>query len=60
MATKALNLGFDSVVLKIKGLGRGKLTAIRALYKSKLGVTQIIERTPIAHNGCRPPKKRRV
>ena len=60
VATKALNLGFDSVVLKIKGLGRGKLMAIRALYKSKLGVTQLIERTPIAHNGCRPPKKRRV
>ena len=60
VATKALNLGFDTVVLKIKGLGYGKLTAIRALYKSKLNVTQIIERTPIAHNGCRSPKKRRV
>lgn len=60
IATKALNLGFDSVILKIKGLGYGKLTAIRALYKSKLSVTQIIERTPIAHNGCRLPKKRRV
>ena len=42
VATKALNLGFDSVVLKIKGLGRGKLTAIRALYKSKLVVTQVL------------------
>lgn len=60
IATKALNLGFDSVILKIKGLGYGKLTAIRALYKSKLSVTQIIERTPIAHNGCRFPKKRRI
>ena len=60
VATKALNLGFDAVVLKIKGLGYGKLTAIRALCKSKLNVTQIIERTPIAHNGCRSPKKRRV
>ena len=60
VATKALNLGFDSVILKIKGLGFGKLTAIRALHKSKLHVTRIIERTPVAHNGCRPPKKRRV
>jgi len=60
VATKALNLGFDSVVLKVKGLGRGKLTAIRAFSKSKLGVTQIIERTPTAHNGCRAPKRRRV
>lgn len=60
VATKALNLGFNSIILKIKGLGYGKLTAIRAIYKSKLHVTQIIELTPIAHNGCRPPKKRRV
>lgn len=60
VATKTLNLGIDSVILKIKGLGYGKLTAIRALYKSKLKITKIIERTPIAHNGCRPPKKRRV
>ena len=60
VATKTLNLGFDSVIVKIKGLGYGKLSAIRALYKSKLNVTQIIELTPIAHNGCRSPKKRRV
>ena len=60
IATKAFSLGIDSVVLKIKGLGYGKLTAIRALAKSRLNVTQIVERTPVAHNGCRPPKKRRV
>lgn len=60
VAIKALQLGFDSLVLKVQGLGYGKLTAIRALSKSKLIITQIIERTPIAHNGCRPPKKRRV
>ncbi len=60
VATKALNLGFDSVIIKLKGLGYGKLSALRALYKSKLNITQIIELTPIAHNGCRPPKKRRV
>jgi len=60
VATKALNLGINSIILKIKGLGYGKLTAIRAIHKSKLHVTQIVEATPIAHNGCRPPKKRRV
>ena len=60
VAAKALNLGIDSVILKIKGLGYGKLTAIRALSKSNLNITQIIERTSIAHNGCRAPKKRRV
>jgi small subunit ribosomal protein S11 len=60
LANKALNLGFSSVILKIQGLGYGKLTAIRAIQKSKLHVTQICEGTPIAHNGCRPPKKRRI
>ena len=60
VATKAINLGFDSIILKLKGLGYGKLAAIRAFSKSRLNVEKIIELTPIAHNGCRPPKKRRV
>ena len=60
VATHAFTLGYDSVIVKLKGLGYGKLSATRALYKSKLSVTKIIELTPIAHNGCRPPKKRRV
>lgn len=57
---RALVLGFDSVILKTKGLGYGKISALRAFFKSKLHVTQIIEHTPRAHNGCRPPKKRRT
>jgi len=60
VAIKALNLGFNSIVSKIKGLGYGKLTAIKAIYKSKLNITKIIELTAIAHNGCRPSKKRRI
>lgn len=60
IATKALNFGFNSIIIKLKGLGYGKLSAIRALSKSKLSIEKIIELTPIAHNGCRPPKKRRV
>ena len=60
VAIKALNLGFNSIVLKIKGLGYGKLTAIKAISKSKLNILKIIELTTIAHNGCRPPKKRRI
>lgn len=60
VATKALNLGFDSIIIKLKGLGYGKLAAIRAFSKSRLNVETILELTPIAHNGCRPPKKRRV
>lgn len=59
-AQKALNMGFYSVLVKLKGLGYGKDTCIRTLSKSKLVITKIIEQTPIAHNGCRPPKKRRI
>ena len=60
LANKALNLGFFSVVVKIKGLGYGKESSVRALYKSDLAITKIIEITPIPHNGCRAPKKRRM
>lgn len=60
LATKALNLGFYSIAVKIKGLGYGKESSVRALYKSKLVITKISEITPIPHNGCRAPKKRRV
>lgn len=60
IAEKALHLGFSSSIIKIKGLGFGKDSCIRALYKSQLIITQIIEQTPVAHNGCRAPKKRRI
>ncbi len=60
VASKALSLGYDSVIVKIKGLGYGKLTAIKAFGKSKLKLLKIQELTPRAHNGCRPPKRRRV
>jgi small subunit ribosomal protein S11 len=60
LATRALILGFCSVIVKIKGLGYGKDSTVRALYKSKLVITKLIEQTPISHNGCRPPKKRRI
>ena len=60
LATKALNLGFSSIIVKVKGLGYGKESGIRALYKSKLYIVKILETTPISHNGCRAPKKRRI
>ena len=60
LAQRALTLGFFSVMVKLRGLGYGKDTCVRTLYKSKLVVSQIIETTPIPHNGCRPPKKRRI
>ena len=60
VATKAVQLGFHSVIVQIKGLGYGKIQAVKALSKSRLNITKISERTPVAHNGCRPPKKRRT
>ena len=60
VSLKAFNLGFHSVILKVKGLGYGKETCLRTFFKSRLSVTKIIEQTPIAHNGCRPAKKRRI
>ena len=60
IAEKALQLGFLSVIVKIKGLGYGKESTVRALYKKRLLITEIVEQTPIAHNGCRQKKKRRI
>ena len=60
LAEKAFNLGYLSVIVKIKGLGYGKHSSVRALYKSRLTITKIVEITPIPHNGCRAPKKRRM
>jgi len=59
-ALKALNMGFYSVIVKIKGLGYGKESSIRALSKSRLLITKIVEHTPLSHNGCRASKKRRI
>jgi small subunit ribosomal protein S11 len=60
IAIKAKNLGFKRACLIIKGLGRGKESSVRILRKSGLKILSVEEKTPIPHNGCRPPKKRRV
>jgi small subunit ribosomal protein S11 len=60
LAFNAVKLGFFSANVKLKGLGYGKESAVRALQKTGLIITKIEEITPIPHNGCRPPKKRRV
>lgn len=60
IAEKALQLGFLSVIVKIKGLGYGKESTVRTLYKSRLIITEIVEQTPVPHNGCRQKKKRRI
>jgi len=52
--------GLRRVDVQIKGPGSGRETAIRALQASGLEVTSICDVTPVPHNGCRPPKRRRV
>lgn len=59
-ARKALDSGVRSVVVYVKGPGAGRESALRALSTVGLKVTAIKDVTPIPHNGCRPPKKRRV
>ena len=57
---KALDYGLKYVDVMVKGPGAGREMAIRALQQLGLGVTLIRDVTPLPHNGCRPPKKRRV
>jgi len=57
---EAMSRGLVSVEVRVKGPGGGREAAIRALRTSGLKVTKIMDITPIPHNGCRPPKKRRV
>jgi len=52
--------GMKSVEVRVKGPGAGRESAVRALSTAGLDVRSIRDRTPIPHNGCRPPKKRRV
>jgi small subunit ribosomal protein S11 len=59
-AKKALELGLKEVEVFVKGPGQGRESAIRSLQQAGLTVTAIKDVTPIPHNGCRPPKRRRV
>ena len=59
-ATKAKEHGLKTVEVYVKGPGSGREAAIRSLQASGLEVTMIKDITPIPHNGCRPPKHRRV
>ena len=56
----AMAMGLQEVELFVKGPGPGRESAIRAVQALGLKVTSISDVTPVAHNGCRPPKKRRV
>ena len=57
---KAQDQGMRSVEVRIKGPGAGRESALRAVASSGMKITLIRDVTPIPHNGCRPPKKRRV
>ena len=59
-AEDALSMGLVRVEVRVKGPGSGREAAIRALRAAGLEVSTIMDVTPIPHNGCRPPKKRRV
>ena len=59
-ASKARDAGMRSVTLLLKGPGAGRESAVRAIQKSGIRITGIRDVTPIPHNGCRPPKRRRV
>ena len=56
----AMSHGMKEVLVKVKGPGMGRDSAIRALQSLGFSVTSIIDVTPVPHNGCRPPKRRRV
>ena len=56
----ALDAGLNKVKVYVKGPGNGRESAIRTIHSSGIEVTEIIDVTPLPHNGCRPPKRRRV
>ncbi len=57
---KALELGMKNVGIFVKGPGPGRESALRALHAIGFNISMIKDVTPVAHNGCRPPKRRRV
>jgi small subunit ribosomal protein S11 len=59
-AAKAMEHGLKNVTIRVSGPGAGRESALRAIASSGLKVSEIRDVTPIPHNGCRPPKRRRV
>lgn len=59
-AQEASEAGLRKVKVFVKGPGAGRESAIRSLHNSGIEVTEIMDVTPLPHNGCRPPKKRRI
>ena len=59
-ASKVKDMGMKNMEVNVKGPGPGRESAIRALNAQGFTITSITDVTPIPHNGCRPPKRRRV
>lgn len=59
-AKSAQEAGLKKVKVFVKGPGSGRESAIRSIHNAGIEVTEIIDVTPLPHNGCRPPKRRRV
>ena len=59
-AKVAFDLGLRKVKVYVKGPGQGRESAIRTIHGAGIEVTEIFDITPLPHNGCRPPKRRRV
>ena len=56
----AMSHGLKEVIVKVRGPGMGRDSAVRALQALGFTITAIVDVTPVPHNGCRPPKRRRV
>jgi small subunit ribosomal protein S11 len=59
-AKEAFESGLRKVKVFVKGPGAGRESAIRSLHNNGIEITEIVDVTPMPHNGCRPPKRRRV
>ncbi len=59
-AKEAMDMGLRKVKVFVKGPGAGRESAIRTLHNTGIEVLEIMDITPLPHNGCRPPKKRRI
>lgn len=59
-AKEAYQAGLRKVKVYVKGTGTGRESAIREIYNNEIEIAEIVDITPIPHNGCRPPKRRRI
>jgi small subunit ribosomal protein S11 len=60
ISTKLIELGYSKLLIKLKGFGRGRESALFGFSSSGLIIEQVIDVTPVPHNGCRPKKSRRI